>query len=98
MKEVASPIFCNVKFFNSNLSYNTPTAVYTAAETPPSNSALFLISSNSAKYSAPSNKLFELRKIDYKNFPIFALAFIKLQDEDEVSKVLNMDFNKYIEV
>ena len=57
-----------------------------------------LISSNSAKYSAPSNKLFELRKIDYKNFPIFALAFIKLQDEDEVFKVLNMDFNKYIEV
>ena len=67
-------------------------------KTPPSNSALFLISSNSAKYSAPSNKLFELRKIDYKNFPIFALAFIKLQDEDEVFKVLNMDFNKYIEV
>ena len=57
-----------------------------------------LISSNSAKYSAPSNKLFELRKIDYKNFPIFALAYIKLQDEDEVFKVLNMDFNKYIEV
>ena len=55
-----------------------------------------LISPNSAKDSASFNKLFELRKIDYKNFPIFALAFVKFQNEDEVSKVLNMDFSKYI--
>ncbi len=55
-----------------------------------------LISPYSTKDGVSPNKLFELRKIDYKNFPIFALAFVKFQNEDEVSKVLNMDFSKYI--
>lgn len=43
-------------------------------------------------------KLFELRKIDYKNFPIFALAFIKLPNEQSVQSVLKKDFREYFEV
>ncbi len=42
--------------------------------------------------------LFELRKIDYKNFPIFALAFIKLPDKSAVFNILKADFSKFIEV
>ncbi len=46
--------------------------------------------------TAQNGKLFELRKIDYKNFPIFALAFIKLQDESAVFNILKADFSRYI--
>ncbi len=45
-----------------------------------------------------TGKLFELRKIDYKNFPIFALAFIRLQNESAVFDILKADFSKYIKV
>ncbi len=46
----------------------------------------------------PRGELFELRKIDYKNFPIFALVFIKLPNESAVFKILKADFGKYIKV
>lgn len=39
----------------------------------------------------------ELREIDYKNFPIFALAFIRLADETPINTILKADFGKFIE-
>jgi len=41
-------------------------------------------------------KVLELREIDYKNFPIFALAFIKFEDTAVINSILKADFSKYI--
>lgn len=40
----------------------------------------------------------EIRKIDYKIHPIYSIIFAKTPDEKEITKILNIDVYKYINV
>lgn len=40
----------------------------------------------------------EIRKIDYKKHPLFAMVFAKTNEHDELATLLNLDLNKYITI
>ncbi|MGN0014216.1 MAG: ATP-grasp domain-containing protein [Candidatus Gastranaerophilaceae bacterium] len=44
-----------------------------------------------------SNPL-EIRKIDYKKHPIYAIVFAKTKEEKEINNILNLDIYQYIKV
>lgn len=39
----------------------------------------------------------EVRKLDYKKLPLFAIVFAKTNDYNEISNILELDLNKYID-
>lgn len=48
-------------------------------------------------FSALMKNPLEIRKIDYKTLPLFATAFAKTIDYEEINRILNADFEKFIE-
>ncbi len=50
------------------------------------------------KLTAELGDIVHLNKIDYKKNPVFAIAYIKLEDENHINKILSLDFNNYFKV
>lgn len=44
------------------------------------------------------SNILEIRKIDYKQYPVFAMTFIESPDYVEINHILKEDFHKYIKL
>lgn len=49
-----------------------------------------------AQFIGEFKKLYELRKIDYLQYPVFAFAFIGLEKAETIESILGQDLTKYI--
>lgn len=44
------------------------------------------------------DRLFELRKIDHREYPVFAFAFVGLDSADDIDPILQLDLSEYLVV
>lgn len=78
----------------------TDDAIYylTIAEVPTSIDRESIKNLNYKEFLNNIKEPLEIRKIDYKKHPLFAMVFAKTEEHDEIANLLNQDLTKYIEI
>lgn len=71
---------------------------FTGAEVPVNIEKAKIKSFDYERYLSNIKNPLEIRKVDYKNKPLFAVVFGQTSDINEIKTLLSMDINKYIEI
>lgn len=82
-----------------NIFENTDDSIYylTIADVPSTIERKSIKNINYKSFLNNIKEPLEIRKIDYKKHPLFAMVFAKTDEHDEIANLLNLDLTKYID-